>query len=172
MNCPTLLAAIVLSLVPIASDAASLPANKPAAVDGMIEARPVNEKIGAPVGVYYRHIAKVANAGDPTLQLSFVPRMTGNLRVEFTADNSASFAYGGAPLALQKATAASVYNRSLRVLRGGSAPANIRAIVTIEIGDARFFSIFSIPADAASADAARLMKSGISQATKRPARQL
>ena len=171
MNCPTLLAAIALSLVPFASDAASEPANKPAAVAGMTAVLPVNQKIGAPVDVYYRHLAKSTGATDPTLQLAFVPRMAGNLRVELLPDRNVTIAYGGAPLALQKAAAAGVYNRMLSVRRGGSTPANIRALVSIEMGDTRFFSVYSIPADVVSADAAR-QKASIKPAVKKPARQL
>ncbi len=168
MNCPTLLAAIALTLVPVASGAVSEPANKPAAVAGMTAVLPVNQKIGAPVDVYYRHLAKSPGATDPTLLLAFVPRMAGNLRVELLPDKNVTIAYGGAPLALQKAAAAGVYNRMLSVRRSGSAPANIRALVSVEIGDMRFFSIYSIPADAVSADAARQKASNRPAAKKRP----
>ena len=171
MNCHTLLAAIALSVAPAASHGASQAPNKPAAVAGMTALTPVNQKIGAPVDVYYRHLAKSNGAGDPSLQLAFVPRMAGNLRVEFVPDRNVTIVYGGARLALQKAAAAGVYNRMLSVRRGGSAPANIRALVSIELGDTRFFSIYSIPADAVSAAAAR-QKAGVKQTVKKPARQL
>ncbi len=171
MNCHSLLAAIALCFLPFAGHAASQAPDKPAAVAGMTAVAPVNEKIGAPVDVYFRHLTKAAGATDPTLQLSFVPRMAGNLRVELVPDRNVTIAYGGAPLALQKAAAAGVYNRMLSVRRGGSAPANIRALVSIEMGDTRFFSVYSIPADVVSADAAR-QKASTKRTTKKPARQL
>lgn len=171
MNFPTLPAAIALSLLPVASHAASQLPERPAAVAGMTAVLPVNQKIGAPVDVYYRHMNKAAGANDPTLQLAFVPRMAGKLRVELLPDRNVTIAYGAAPLALQKAAAAGVYNRMLSVRRGGSAPASIRALVSIEMGDTRFFSVYAIPADVMSADAAR-QKSGGKQTAKKPARQL
>jgi hypothetical protein len=164
----SLFAAIALGLSTIAIDAASQAPNKPAGVAGMTAVTPVNQKIGAPVDVYYRHLNKSTGATDPTLQLAFVPRMAGNLRVELVPDKDVTIAYGGAPLALQKAAASGVYNRMLSVRRGGSAPANIRALVSVEIGDMRFFSIYSIPADAVSADAARQKASNKPAAKKRP----
>lgn len=151
-----ILSRIALGMLLASSAAAQAATQTPAAQPpqtpaGMTAAVRASSKIGAPVDVYYRHLAGAKLAADPSLQLTVVPRVAGNLRVEIVADKSVSVVSGGAPLALQKAGARTQYNRLLSLRRSGDAAASVRAIVWLESDGARLFSVFVIPADAASA---------------------
>lgn len=125
-----------------------------AAPSGMARATRQGEKMGAPVDVYYKYVAGATASNDPTLQLAVVPRVaTDSLRVELLPGAGVAIDYGGAPMALAKTSAAGIYNRYLSVRRLSSKPATIQAIVTVDIGNARYASIFTLPADATSAAA-------------------
>ncbi len=162
---------LALSLTVAPAIAATQKTGKPAAVSGMTLALSSGEKIGAPVDVYYQHLAPGAASADPSLKLSIVPRLAGKLSVQLVPDRSVSILYGGAPMTFQKASAAGVYNRLLSVRRNGTTPARIRALVHLDLGDSSFFSVFVIPADAASAPT-KSQKSSVKTSAGTPARQL
>ena len=163
--------ALALSLTAAPAIAATQKASKPAAVSGMTLALRIGEKIGAPVDVYYQHLAPGPASADPSLKLSIVPRLAGKLSVQLVPDRNVSILYGGAPMTFQKASAAGVFSRLLSVRRNGTAPASIRALVHVDLGDSSFFSVFVIPADAASTPS-KSQKAGVKTPAGTPARQL
>jgi lipoprotein-anchoring transpeptidase ErfK/SrfK len=161
---------LAAAVAPLLACAAIAPKQSlPAALAQMTPAQRVSEKMGAPVDVFYRHMGAVKSSGDPSMQISFVPRVaSNNLKVEMTPDAGVVIDNGAAPLLLNKAEARGVYNRYLNVRRTIAAPANIRAVVSVDVGGARFFSVFSIPADASSA-ASQSQKAGKKPTRKQPA---
>ncbi len=142
---------LTLAVVPLLGSAAPPVGASP---PGMTRASRQGEKIGAPVDMFYKYVAGGTAKNDPTLQLAFAPRLAvDNLRVELLAGPGAVIDNGGAPLALAKTSAAGVYNRYISVRRLTDKPATLQAIVTVDIGDSRYASIFTLPVDAASATA-------------------
>jgi hypothetical protein len=139
----------------------------PAALAGMTAATRASSKMGAPVDVYFKHLTTAKLAADPTLQISFVPRVPANLRVEWKTDAGVTIANGGSPLALGKTTANGIYTRYLTVPKGSNPGGMIRALVSVEDGDTRLFSVFVVPAYPAAAAA-----SGNAKRQKLPVRQL
>lgn len=161
---------LTTAMVPLLAIAATAPKDTlPPQLARMTHAVHVSEKMGAPIDVYYRHMSVTKSSADPSMQISFVPRVASdNLKVELTPDAGVAIDNGAAPLLLRKAEARGIYNRYLSVRRTIGGPANIRAIVSVEVGGARFFSVFTIPADAASV-AGQLQKSGKKPVRKQPA---
>jgi hypothetical protein len=161
---------LTATVIPLLACAADAPKQSlPAELAQMTPAQRVSEKMGAPVDVFYRHMGAVKLSGDPSMQISFVPRVASdNLKVEMTPDTGVVIDNGAAPLMLRKADARGIYNRYLSVRRTVGTPANIRAVVSVDVGGARFFSVFSIPADASSA-ASQSQKAGKKPIRKQPA---
>lgn len=144
---------VMTLLVAVTLGSYSQAAGIPTELRSMTAATRTSQKIGAPVEMYYQHL-KAGDSSTPNLKLAVVPQVAVNsLRLELSPGEGVSFDESSAGFKLQKATAAGIYNRFLNVSKGGSLPAIIRATVWVEIDGSTFFSIFSIPADTASATA-------------------
>jgi hypothetical protein len=133
------------------------PADEPQMVDGaftasttqpplerMRVANPVG-KIGPPVDVRYNVEGVFAKGQPVTLQLAFVPRLDGrNLRVEFPESAGMTFASAPAALASAKASRSDVLRHAILVTPKTDS-AEVRAIVSIDVGEARYAGTVSIP---------------------------
>lgn len=102
-------------------------------------------KVGAPVEVRYAIQGTVAQGTSTPVALAVVPRAAGRLRVEFPATGNVAVSMDEAPLVVEKAAAATVYRYTLHATPQRSDAAPLKVIVTMEFGDARYFSVFSIP---------------------------
>jgi hypothetical protein len=134
------------------------PEPEPRTIDGMKTASanepPLNEmqvarvvgKLGPPVDVRYQVSGVVAKDQPVTLQLAFVPRLDGrNLRVEFPESAGVSIDSSSQPLASVKASKADVLRHKLLVTPTVADSGQLRAIVSIDVGDARYAGAVSIP---------------------------
>ncbi|MCS6946599.1 MAG: hypothetical protein NZM12_03175 [Steroidobacteraceae bacterium] len=127
-----------------------------------------SEKISAPVGVFYQHLAGGPAADDPTLSIAVVPQIAAeSLRVELVADHGVRLAYGGAPFALRQVKPASIHRRLLRIERSGRGAAYLRVLAFVEADGARSMGIFLVPVDKA-AEAASAAKQTGKPPLKRP----
>lgn len=119
-------------------------------LEQMALARPVG-KIGAPVDVRYQLAGVVAKDQPATIELAFVPRVAGtNLRVEFPDTPGLSIDAGARLMQAQKAGAAEALRHSLLVTPTQSDTGQLRAIVWMDVGGGRYFTIYSIPIAAPS----------------------
>lgn len=144
--------AIALMLTVVTSSF-SLAASQPAELRAMTVATSASHKVSAPVEMYFQHL-RPADVSAPNLKLAVVPQIAVNsLRLELSPGEGVSFDKAAAGFKMQKAAAAGIYNRFLNIGRSGNKPAMIRATVWVETDSGTFFSVFNIPADAASAAA-------------------
>ncbi len=106
----------------------------------------VSGKLGPPVDVRYL-VSGVAAKNQPvTLQLAFVPRLDGrNLRVEFPETAGITIETGATALTAQKASKADVVRHTLLVTPTEADAGEVRAIVAIDVGEARYAGVVSIP---------------------------
>jgi hypothetical protein len=103
-------------------------------------------KIGAPVDVRYLVSGVVAKDQPATVQLAFVPRVAGsNLQVQFPATAGVTIETGAQDLQMQKAAPTDVVRHRLLVTPTAGDAGEMRAIVSMELGGARFFTIYTIP---------------------------
>lgn len=106
----------------------------------------VSGKVSVPVDVRYLAAAVPVLDRQMTLQLAFTPRMAGqNLKIEFPASESTSIESGGGVLTRQKANADGVIRRTLLVTPRKAGAAEVRVLVSMDVGGGRYFGIFSIP---------------------------
>jgi hypothetical protein len=119
---------------------------EPPPLTDMKLATPAHGKIGAPVDVHYQFSGVALKDSQATLQLAFVPRLAGGvMRVEFPASETVSIDAGDSPMFMQKAQAAATYRRTLTVTPRQSGGGHIQVIVSMDIADGRYFSVFTIP---------------------------
>lgn len=150
------------------------PQPEPEAIEGMKSAStdgpPLGEmhlarvsgKLGPPVDVRYL-VSGVAVKDQPvTLKLAFVPRLDGrNLRVEFPDTAGVAIETGAEPLASQKASKSDVLRHTLLVTPTAADSAEVRVIVSIDVGGAKYAGVVSIPVgDRAQKVAAKKMPEG------------
>ncbi|HQX47416.1 MAG TPA: hypothetical protein PK555_08415 [Steroidobacteraceae bacterium] len=111
---------------------------------------PAGEKIGAPVEVRYAIQGTVARGTSTPVALAIVPRAPGRLQVEFPATGNVAVSVDKAPLVVEKAAASVAYRYALHATPQGADSGMLKVIVTMEFGDARYFSVFNIPLGAAT----------------------
>ena len=121
-------------------------ANQPP-LESMTPARATG-KIGVPVDLKYS-FESTPKPGQPvTLHLAAVPRVSGsNLTVGFKTVEGVRVA-SEAALGSRKADASSAYRQHYSVTRQGSAPLELRVLVTMETAEGSAFGFFGIPLDA------------------------
>jgi len=134
------------------------PKPEPPAIEGMksasTDAPPLDEmqlarasgKLGPPVDV--RYLASGVGAKDQpvTLQLAFVPRLDGrNLRVEFNDTAGVAIEGGSQALSSQKAAKSDVLRHTLLVTPTAADSGRVRAYVSIDVGEAKYAGVVSIP---------------------------
>lgn len=107
-------------------------------------------KVGAPVEVRYAIQGAVVPGLSTPIALAVVPRAPGRLRVEFPATGNVTVRVDETPLVVEKAAAATVYRYALHATAQRRDAAPLKVIVTMEFGDARYFSVFSIPLGSAT----------------------
>jgi len=113
-----------------------------------MRAATVSGKIGAPVEVRYLVTSAVTKDQPANVELAFVPTMAGtNLQVEFPATEGVTLEKGSEPMRVQKSAAAEVHRRQLFVTASVESGATMRAVVSIDVPEGRFFSVFVIPLD-------------------------
>lgn len=136
----------------------SKPQPEPPTIEGMKEAStdgpPLSEmhlarmsgKLGVPVDVRYLVSGVAAKDQPVTLQLAFVPRLDGsNLRVEFPDTAGVTIETGSKAVASQKASKVDVLRHALLVTPTTADSGEVRAVVSIDVGDARYAGVVSIP---------------------------
>jgi hypothetical protein len=122
----------------------SSPAPQPAATEDepaleSMRLASTNAKIGVPVDLRYSFEGSI-------LHLAAVPRVEGsNLKISVQHAPGIEFSEGS--LNVQKAAQAGVYRKQLALTLLPSAPAQIRVLVTMGVGEGSGHSFFSIPLD-------------------------
>jgi multifunctional 2-oxoglutarate metabolism enzyme len=103
-------------------------------------------KLGPPVDVRYLVSGVVAKNQPVSVQLAFVPRLDGrNLRVEFPDTAGMAIETGAKALTAQKASKSDVVRHTLLVTPTEADAGELRAIVAIDVGEARYAGVVSIP---------------------------
>lgn len=106
----------------------------------------VSGKLSVPVDVRYFASSEPALDRQMMLQLAFTPRVEGqNLKIEYPASESTSIDSGGGVLTQQKATTDDTIRRTLLVTPRKAGAAEVRVLVSMDVGGGRYFGVFSIP---------------------------
>lgn len=107
---------------------------------------PLVGKIGAPLEVRYALPAQLAKDQPAMLELAFVPQAEGtNLRIEFPANEAVSLGKGSGGMKVGKASAASVHRMELGITPRQQSAGEVRVLVSIDVGDARYAGLYSVP---------------------------
>ena len=120
---------------------------KPAAtepeLDSMLVAK-ASSKLSVAVSLRYSFDGSVTADQPVTLHLAALPRVEGtNLNVAVKEVNGVRLAEG--PLSQQKAGAANVYRKQVSVTPLAGSPAELRVLVTMNVGPDLGFGYFTIP---------------------------
>ena len=120
---------------------------KPAATEPALESMLVakaSSKLSVAVSLRYSFDGSVAADQPVTLHLAALPRVEGtNLNVAVKEVNGVRLAEG--PLNLQKAGSANVYRKQVSVTPLAGSPAELRVLVTMNVGPDLGFGYFTIP---------------------------
>lgn len=149
---PRLLSALLgLALVAgCAAPSREAPAGAEVDLAKMASAERRSEKIGVPADV--RYALTGGDAGMPLdLQIAVIPRIDGDdLRIEFPSTPGVSVAKSATAHVFGKASASAPYRLSLDLATDAQAPDRLPVIVSMKVGEARYFSVFAIPLRAAT----------------------
>jgi hypothetical protein len=127
------------------------PAPKPTAsnepsLEFMRTATPTSAKISVAVDLRYSFDGAVVPNQPVMLHLAAVPRVAGtNLKVSVKQVDGVQLAAGS--LNLEKSGVRSVYRQQISVTPLAAAPAQLRVLVTMDVGADSGFGFFSIPLD-------------------------
>lgn len=149
MNATRLVSGVLILCGSIAcagpGNGASAPQGEGPPLERMLIAPQVG-KMGAPVEVRYSLPPQLAKDQPATLDLAFVPQAEGtNLRVEFPANEAASLGKGAEGMRVGKAQAASVHRLELGITPRQAATGEVRVLVSIDVGNARYAGLYSVP---------------------------
>lgn len=102
-------------------------------------------KLGVPVDLRYSFDGGFEPGRPATLHLAAVPRVAGtNLSVSIKDDPGIQVVTAG-PFGAQKANVATAYRQLLSVTQLAGGPAELRVLVTMEVGEGSAFGWFSVP---------------------------
>lgn len=113
-------------------------------------ATPESSKLGVPVDLRYSLDGAVEPGRPVTVHLAAVPRVEGtNLNVSIKEDPGLQFA--AAPFVAQKASSSTAYRQQLSVMKLATGPAELRVLITMQVGETSAFSWFGVPLTAEAA---------------------
>jgi hypothetical protein len=122
------------------------PASADPPLERMSLAQGVSEKIGVPVDVRYEFDGSPGVNRPATLNLAFVPRVSGqNLRVEFPSAKDIRLEGVATPLTARKAEASGAFRRNLIVTPLSATARELRVVVSMDVGGGRYFGVYVIP---------------------------
>lgn len=126
------------------ADAAAATVKKEPELASMKLATAESSKLGVPVDLRYSFDGTVEPGRPVTVHLAAVPRVEGtNLNVSIKEDPALQFA--AAPFVAQKASSSTAYRQQLSVMKLASGPAELRVLVTMQVGETSAFSWFGVP---------------------------
>lgn len=103
-----------------------------------------SSKASVAVDLRYSFDGEVLPNQPVMVHLAALPRVEGgNMKV--SVQNNSGLRMAGAPLTVQKATAAGVYRQQFSMTRVAAQPEPLRVLVTMQMGENTAFGYFTIP---------------------------